>query len=99
MNVRMRQYCVYIMASQKNGTLYTGVTSNLLLRVAQHKTGTFKGFSSEFYVDRLAYYEVFDDPRLAIEREKTLKKWKREWKIKLIEQGNPKWDDLAGKQL
>lgn len=85
---------VYILASQKNGTLYIGVSTYLLQRVYQHKTKVVEGFTSKYKVDSLVYYEIHDDVREAIAREKMLKKWKREWKIDLIEQQNPHWDDL-----
>jgi len=93
----MKEYYVYIMASKKNGTLYTGVTSNLIRRVYQHKTGEIKGFTSEYKVDRLVYYEVTTDIYQAITREKNIKAWKREWKLKLIEEQNPNWNDLYEK--
>ncbi len=85
---------VYILASQKNGTLYIGVSTHLIQRIYQHKTKAVEGFTSKYKVDRLVYYEIHDDVREAIAREKMLKKWKREWKIDLIEQQNPHWDDL-----
>ena len=85
---------VYILASQKNGTLYIGVSTHLIQRVYQHKTKAVEGFTSKYKVDSLVYYEIHDDVREAIAREKMLKKWKREWKIDLIEQQNPNWDDL-----
>jgi putative endonuclease len=82
------------MASCKNGTLYIGVTSNLLDRVYKHKKGIYDGFTKKYKVNKLVYYEVFGDINEAILREKQLKKWKREWKIKLIEKNNPEWKDL-----
>ena len=85
---------VYILASQKNGTLYIGVTTHLIQRIYQHKTKVTQGFTSEYKVDILVYYEIYEDVREAIAREKILKKWKREWKIDLIEQQNPNWKDL-----
>lgn len=85
---------VYILASQKNGTLYIGVSTHLIQRIYQHKTKAVEGFTSKYKVDSLVYYEIHDDVRGAIAREKMLKKWKREWKIDLIEQQNPNWDDL-----
>jgi putative endonuclease len=85
---------VYILASQKNGTLYIGVSAHLIQRVYQHKTKSVEGFTSKYKVDSLVYYEIHEDVREAIAREKMLKKWKREWKIDLIEQQNPNWDDL-----
>ena len=85
---------VCILASGKHGTLYIGVTSDLVRRVYQHKTKITKGFTSRYRVDCLAWFETYDDPTSAIEREKELKKWRREWKINLIEHDNPNWDDL-----
>lgn len=86
---------IYILASQKNGTLYTGVTSDLIKRVYQHKTKMIKGFTSKYNVKNLVYFEVFDDITEAILREKRIKKWKRAWKLKLIEKENPYWKDLS----
>ncbi len=90
----MKQYCVYILASKKNGTLYIGVTSDLLKRVWQHKNKTAEGFTKKYGVDRLVYYEQTEDVRSALDREKQLKNWKRQWKIELIEKENPEWNDL-----
>ena len=87
-------YWVYILASGKHGTLYIGVTNDLVRRVYQHKNKIIKGFTSQYNVHLLVWYEGYDDPTSAIEREKELKKWRRGWKINLIEQGNPNWDDL-----
>jgi len=87
-------YHVTIMASRMAGTLYIGVTSNLVKRIAEHKSGTNLGFTSQYKVHRLVYYENYDQPEVAITREKELKKWRRMWKIQLIEKMNPKWDDL-----
>ena len=85
---------VYLMASRKDGTLYLGVTRDLVRRVYQHKNKTLKGFTSRYDVDRLVWFETYDDPTTAIEREKEIKKWRREWKIRLIEESNPDWRDL-----
>ncbi|MDI9314143.1 MAG: GIY-YIG nuclease family protein [Hydrotalea sp.] len=85
---------VYILASAKHGTLYVGVTSDLITRMHQHKNGWFEGFAKKYNVKRLVYYEKFDDMATAIERETKLKKWNRAWKIKLIEDKNPDWRDL-----
>jgi len=85
---------VYIMASQPNGTLYVGVTSNLVRRVWEHKNDVQEGFTKRYGVHRLVYYEVYDDIREAIVREKRIKKWNRAWKIELIVDVNPKWKDL-----
>jgi len=92
--MRQRDPCVYIMASQRNGTLYIGVTSDLRQRVWQHKSGAVEGFTKEYAVTMLVYTEHFPTMQQAIRREKSLKKWKREWKIRLIESQNPDWDDL-----
>jgi len=89
-----KKYFVYIMASKKNGTIYIGITSNLTKRVWQHKEKLVEGFTDKYNVDRLVYYEMFDDPENAIKREKRLKRYKRDWKIQLVEKGNPEWDDL-----
>jgi putative endonuclease len=91
----MRTYYVYILASQRNGTLYIGVTNNLLRRVFEHKTKYNKGFTEEYGVDKLVYFEETDDIREGIRREKQLKKWNRSWKLRLIEGSNPNWKDLA----
>ena len=85
---------VYLMASRKGGTLYVGVTSDLIKRVYQHKTKATSGFTSRYDVDRLVWFEPYDDPTTAITREKEIKKWRRAWKIKLIEESNPDWKDL-----
>ena len=89
-----KQYYVYILASRKNGTLYIGITSDLIRRIWEHKNKAVAGFSSRYGVDKLVYYEIFDDPEKAIEREKRLKYYKRAWKIDLIEKSNPSWKDL-----
>ncbi|MDO8592297.1 MAG: GIY-YIG nuclease family protein [bacterium] len=88
---------IYIMASGKNGTLYIGVTSNLQDRVNKHKQGLFGGFTKKYNIIDLVYYEIFGDIQEAFTREKQLKKWKRNWKIKLIEKDNPGWNDLSDK--
>ena len=85
---------VYILASSRNGTLYIGVTSNLAERVRQHKEGTFEGFTSRYGVSTLVYFEQHDRLADAIAREKQLKKWRRAWKLELIEDFNPSWRDL-----
>jgi len=89
-----QNYYVYILASKRNGTLYIGVTQDLLKRVDLHKKELLDGFTKKYNVRRLVYYEVYQDIKDAILREKRLKKWKREWKIKLIEEKNPNWEDL-----
>jgi putative endonuclease len=90
----MKKYFVYILASQKNGTLYIGGTNNLIRRITEHKNNFIKGFTFKYNVHRLVYYERFLTIREAITREKRLKKWKRQWKIELIEQINPEWKEL-----
>lgn len=82
------------MASKKNGTLYIGVTTNLLQRAYQHKEHMTDGFTADYDVDKLVYFETYDDLEIAIAREKQLKKWNRVWKIQLIEKENPDWKDL-----
>jgi len=89
-----RRYYVYILASKKNGTLYTGVTNNLIRRAREHKSKIIKGFTQKYNVDLLVYYEVYGSIGAAIYREKCIKKWNREWKLKLIEKENPNWKDL-----
>jgi putative endonuclease len=86
--------CVYILASQRNGTLYTGVTSDLIKRVWQHKNKVHEGFTAKYNVQMLVYYETHETMPAAITREKQIKKWNRQWKINLIEQENPQWRDL-----
>lgn len=90
------KYYVYILASSFNGTLYIGVTSDLIKRVWQHKNKLVTGFTEKFNVLLLVYYEDYSDVRDAIEREKRMKKWNRQWKINLIEKDNPSWNDLYG---
>jgi putative endonuclease len=85
---------VYIMASRKHGTLYIGVTSDLPNRIAQHRAGEIGGFTKRYGLKRLVWFEVHDNIVDAIQREKSLKKYRREWKINLIERDNPNWDDL-----
>jgi putative endonuclease len=89
-----RQYYVYILASRIGGTLYTGVTNDLVRRVHQHRMKLADGFTKKHGVARLVYFELFDDIENAIVREKRLKKWNRAWKIQLIEENNPNWNDL-----
>ncbi len=90
----MKKYYVYIMASGRNGTLYVGVTNDLLKRACEHKNEAADGFTRKYPVHQLVYYEETSDVREAIEREKNIKKWRRQWKIELIEQMNPEWKDL-----
>lgn len=87
-------YYVYLLASKKYGTLYIGVTNDIIRRIHEHKTKVAPGFSKKYSVDRLVWYEIYDDPVTAITREKELKKWRRDWKIRLIEKDNPQWIDL-----
>jgi putative endonuclease len=88
------QFYVYLLASKRNGTLYVGVTSDLIRRVYEHKNNLVHGFTSKYNVHRLVYYETTGDINSAITREKQIKKWKRGWKIELIEKSNPEWKDL-----
>jgi putative endonuclease len=88
------QYYVYLLASRRHGTLYLGVTNDLVRRAHEHKTKAIAGFSEKYSVDRLVWFETYDDPTTAITREKALKKWRRDWKIRLIEEQNPEWRDL-----
>jgi putative endonuclease len=90
----MKQPTVYILASRRNGTLYTGVTSALGKRVWEHKNGLVKGFTKRYRVHLLVWYEVHETMESAIRREKAVKEWKRAWKLQLIEETNPAWADL-----
>jgi len=90
----MNSYYVYILASRKNGTLYIGVTNDLVRRAYDHKSNVIQGFTEKYGVHNLVYYESYTDDRDALTREKRLKKWKRQWKINLIETKNPDWIDL-----
>jgi putative endonuclease len=89
-------YYVYILASKKHGTLYIGVTNNLPRRIWEHKQGVGSDFTKKYSVHHLVHIETFDDVKLAIQREKTLKEWKRDWKIALIEKDTTDWNDLYG---
>ena len=89
-----KQPAVYIMASKRNGTLYIGVTSDLIKRIWQHRNEVAEGFTEKYGVHSLVYYELYTDMAEAIQREKRLKKWNRAWKIRLIERENPEWLDL-----
>jgi putative endonuclease len=91
---RDRTYSVYILANKLGGTLYIGVTSNLVKRIYEHRTEVVDGFTKEYGVHRLVYFEQYTEIEFAIRREKRLKKWNRAWKIRLIEEANPNWDDL-----
>ena len=92
-----RYYWVYILASGLGGTLYIGVTNNLVRRVYEHRMGLVDGFTKTYGVHRLVYFEPHTDIEAAIRREKRLKRWNRAWKIRLIEEHNPNWDDLYPK--
>ena len=90
----MKQPCVYLLASKRNGTLYVGVTSDLIQRVWQHKNDLIDGFTKRYRVHTLVWYEQCESMQTAIAREKAIKEWKRTWKIRLIETTNPQWRDL-----
>jgi putative endonuclease len=90
----MSQYYVYILTNKKKGALYIGVTNDLAKRVYQHKNNLIDGFTKKYDIKRLIYYEIANDIRSAIRREKQIKKWYRDWKIELIERNNPYWKDL-----
>ena len=87
-------FCVYIMASRRNGTIYLGVTSNLPKRAWEHRNGVVAGFTKKYGCHLLVWYEVYDDLDAARQRELRMKEWKRAWKVKAIEAMNPNWDDL-----
>ncbi len=89
------QYYVYIITNRKEGVLYTGVTNDLERRMSEHKQGLSKGFSKRYNLDKLIYFETYQYINDAIKREKNMKKWKREWKIELINEDNSKWEDLS----
>jgi len=91
----MNKYYVYILASQRNGTLYTGLTNDLERRISEHKRKVVKGFTAKYNVNQLVYFEEFESANEAALREKRIKKWKRAWKLELIEKDNPNWNDLA----
>jgi putative endonuclease len=89
-----RRPCVYILASQRNGTPYVGVTSDLARRIFEHKEGAIEGFTKDYGVHNLVFYEFHETMDDALTREKRIKKWRRQWKLDLIEQNNPQWRDL-----
>ena len=93
--MRERTYWVYMLSSRRNGTLYVGVTSDLARRVWEHERGFVAGFTSDYRVTNLVWYEAHESPYSAITREKELKRWNRAWKIRLIEAVNPYWNDLS----
>lgn len=90
----MKRFSVYIMASRRNGTLYTGLTSSLSRRVFAHREGLIAGFTKKYGIRTLVWYEMHDDKQAAYEREARIKRWKRAWKLNLIEASNPAWKDL-----
>jgi putative endonuclease len=92
--MRERQFAVYMLASRRNGTLYIGVTSDLIKRTWEHREGFVEGFTKQHGVKQLVWYELHESADSAIAREKQLKKWNRAWKIRLIEKSNPYWNDL-----
>lgn len=90
----MKQYYVYILTTKNNAAFYVGITSDLPKRIWQHKEKRADGHTKKYNISKLVYFETFDDPDNAIKREKRLKRWNRDWKIKIIEEGNPNWNDL-----
>ena len=92
--MEQKTYWVYILAGKRNGTLYIGVTNDLLRRVWQHREGILPGFTKKYGLKHLVYFEAFSNIHAAIHREKRLKKWNRKWKLELIESQNPEWKDL-----
>ncbi|OGP67718.1 MAG: hypothetical protein A2031_03360 [Deltaproteobacteria bacterium RBG_19FT_COMBO_43_11] len=90
----MKQYYVYILASKKNGTIYVGITGDLIKRIYEHKQNLIDGFTKKYNVHDLVYYEVHTEIEEAITREKQIKRWNRKWKLRLIEEKNPGWNDL-----
>ena len=90
----IKQPAVYILASERNGTLYIGVTSDLIKRVWEHKNNLVEGFTKRYKVHNLVWYELYESMTSSIEQEKKMKEWKRAWKIRLIEENNPNWNDL-----
>ncbi len=90
----MKNFYVYIVTNKPRGTLYIGVTNNLVRRIYEHRNSLINGFTKRYNLKRLVYFEVFDRVEEAIHREKRLKKWNRQWKIELIEKSNPDWTDL-----
>jgi putative endonuclease len=87
-------FFVYLLASRRHGTVYLGITNDLMRRAYEHKSRGIPGFTARYGVDRLVWFEAYDDPTDAISREKELKKWRRDWKIRLIDAQNPEWRDL-----
>lgn len=95
----LKTYYVYIMANKRNGTLYVGVTNDLIKRAWQHKNDAADGFTKKYKCHNLVYYEQTNEVMAALEKEKQLKKWKRQWKLELIERQNPEWKDLYNKLI
>lgn len=91
----MRNYFVYILANKRNGTLYIGVTNDLKRRIYEHKNVLVKGFTQKYNIKILVYYDMTENIESAITREKQFKKWNRVWKLRLIEENNPNWEDLS----
>lgn len=87
-------FYVYILASRRDGAIYVGITNDLVRRVYEHRIKAVPGFTTKYNITRLVWFDIYDDPVSAISREKELKKWKRAWKVQLIEKDNPNWDDL-----
>jgi putative endonuclease len=94
LTIKVMSYYVYILASRKDGATCIGVTNDLVRRIYEHRTKAVPGFTSRYNITRLVWFEIHEDPISAISREKELKKWKRGWKVQLIEAQNPDWDDL-----
>jgi putative endonuclease len=92
--MQVMAYYVYILASRRDGAIYIGVTNDIVRRVYEHRIKAVPGFTSKYNITRLVWFEIYDDPISAISREKELKKWKRDWKVQLIEKDNPEWNDL-----
>ncbi|MFA5175607.1 MAG: GIY-YIG nuclease family protein [Patescibacteria group bacterium] len=91
---KKRKFYAYILSNKKNGTLYIGITNNLIRRIYEHKNNLVEGFTKKYNVHNLVFYEQYDNINDAISREKQMKKWNRKWKIELIEKDNPNWRDL-----
>jgi putative endonuclease len=96
---KMKQPCVYMLASKRNGTIYIGVTSNLVKRLYEHQSGAVENFTKKHGVHSLVWYVVYENMESAIVREKQMKKWNRTWKLRLIEEGNPGWSDLSSTNI
>lgn len=93
---KMQSWWVYMLASGQHGTIYTGMTNDLVRRTWEHREGLVDGFTKKYGVERLVWYEQHSEPAAAIKREKQIKRWHRDWKVRLIEEENPLWDDLYG---